>query len=67
MRTKCVNVATVLAGGAEADVTSKCGAQPKQGPGHDRRLGPGVVRTFLPIGKVHKLVEGSLNPLKITV
>jgi hypothetical protein len=67
MRTKCVNVANVMAGGADSDESPKCEVQPKQGPGHDRILGLGVVRTLFPMGNVHNSVEGSLNPHKITL
>ncbi len=41
-------------------------AQLLQGPGCGRMVGPGVVHTFVGIGRVHKLVLGSLNPRKIT-
>ena len=67
MRTKCINVDNVMAGCADSDESPTCGARPKQGPGRDRILGPGVVRTFFPMGNVHKSVEGSLNPCKITL
>ncbi len=44
----------------------RCGAQPSQGPGRGRTVGPGAVHTFFGMGRVHKLVLGSLNPHKIT-
>ena len=59
-------MAIATAGVAEAYGLFMCGARSKQGPGRDRILGPGVVRTFFPMGNVHKSVDGSLNPLKIT-
>jgi hypothetical protein len=65
--TECVNVANATTGGADSDESPKCGARPKQGPGRDRILSPGVVRTFFPMGNIHKSVEGSLNLHKITL
>ncbi len=55
--TECVKVAIVTVGVAYADDTAMCGARSKQGPGRGRTLCPGVVRTFLPMGKVHKSME----------
>ena len=65
--TECVNVATATSGDAECDESSMCGARPTQGLGRGGILDPGVVRTCFPIGNVHKSVEGSLNPRKITL
>jgi len=56
VRTECVNAARDM-----------CGARSKQGPGRGRTLGPGAVHTFLLIGNVHKSVDGSLCPRKITL
>ncbi len=43
------------------------GAESSQGPGCGRRYSPGVVPTVpFGMGSVHKSVDGSLNPLKIT-
>ncbi len=56
----------VMVGCADSDESPTCGARPKQGPGCDGTLGPGVVHTFFPMGNVHKSVDGSLWPLKIT-
>ncbi len=51
-----------------------CGAQPSQGTGHGRiyfvplATCPGVVCIpFVGIGSIHKSVDASLNPLKMTV
>jgi hypothetical protein len=50
-----------------AGCSSWWGARPSQGPGRDRRMSPGVVPTLcLGIGNVHRSVEGSLTPRKIT-
>ncbi len=64
--TECVNVAMVTPGCVSLASIGRCGAQPSQGPGHGRRVGPGAVHTFVGMGRVHKLVLGSLNPCKIT-
>jgi hypothetical protein len=55
---------------SRVDVGCHCrrgGAQSSQGPGCDRRHSPGVVSTFpCGIGSIHKSVDGSLHPVKIT-
>ncbi len=42
------------------------GAQPVQGPGRGKSLGPGAVHTLVGSRSIHKLVAGTLYPLKIT-
>ncbi len=44
----------------------RCGAWLKQGPGHGRTVGPGVVHTLFVIGSIHRLVVGSLYQRKMT-
>jgi len=67
VRTECVNVANARGGAcSELEEPRMCGARSKQRPGHGRTWGPGVVHTPFGMGKVHKSVEGSLNPRKIT-
>jgi len=51
-----------------AGCSERWGARPLQGPGRGRRLSPGVVPTlFRGIGNVHRSVDGSFTPRKITV
>jgi hypothetical protein len=64
--TECVNVAKVKSGWASETSHDGCGARPVQGPGRGRTLGPGGVHTLVGSGSIHKLVAGSLYPLKIT-
>ncbi len=66
VRTECTNIARVTPGCVSLASIGRCGAGPSQGPGRGRTVGPGAVHTFVGIGRVHKLVLGSLNPRKIT-
>jgi hypothetical protein len=64
--TGCVKVARVTPVCVSLVSIGRCGAQLLQGPGCGRTVSPGAVHTFVGIGRVHKLVLGSLNPRKIT-
>jgi len=64
---ECVNVAKVKSGWALETSCNGCGAPPTQGPGCGRTLVLGVVNILVGSGSVHKLVAGSLYPLKITL
>ncbi len=64
--TECAKVAKVTPGWMLLASIGRCGAQPKQGPGHGRVVGPGVVHTLFGIGSIHRSVVGSLYPRKIT-
>ena len=64
---ECVNVAKVKSGWALETSCNGCGAPPTQGPGCGRTLVLGVVNILVGSGSVHKLVAGSLHPLKITL
>ncbi len=64
--TECMKVARLTPVCVSLVSIGRCGAGLLQGPGHGRTVGPGAVHTFVGIGRVHKLVLGSLNPRKIT-
>jgi hypothetical protein len=59
--TECVRVARVTPVCVSLVSIGRCEARLLQGPGHGRTVGPGAVHTFVGIGRVHKLVLGSLN------
>jgi hypothetical protein len=64
--TECVKVDRVTPVCVSLVSIGRCGAQLLQGPGCGGTVGPGAVHTVVGIGRVHKLVLGSLNPCKIT-
>jgi hypothetical protein len=64
-RTECVNAAKHLPRWASLAANWRCGAGSPQGPGHGRTVGPGVVHTFVWIGRVQRSVLGSFSPVNI--
>jgi hypothetical protein len=65
--TECVKVARLIPGWLSGVTAGWWGAQSSQGPGCGRRHSPGVVPTIpCGIGSVHKSVDRSLIPVKIT-
>ncbi len=49
--TECVYAAKDMPRWASLATNNWCGAQPKQGLGHGRMVGPGAVHTFVWMGK----------------
>jgi hypothetical protein len=67
VRTECMKVARLIPGSLSGITAGWWGARSLQGPGRGRRHSPGVVPTVpCGIGSVHKSVDRSFLPVKIT-